>query len=313
MTAVGAAINTFGLDGPPPARSVVELAGRAEELGLDSVWFGDHLLFHLPLHEALAMMAAAAATTERVRIGSGVLLGVLRNPAWVAKSLSAIDHLSDGRLLAGFGVGGEYPPEFDAAGVEVSQRGRRTTELLEALRVAWSGSGEAYEGRHLRLPAHPVLPVPVQDHVPIWLGGRSEAALRRCARLADGWLSAFISLPRFARGLQELQAFAADAGRDPAEITVGFHTYVRVGTSAEEAWAAAGPFVGTLYGLPPERMRGHCICGTAEECAEQLRGFVDAGAEHLVLRPAGDDQTDQLEQLAALATTLRGETSRDRM
>jgi probable F420-dependent oxidoreductase len=306
VAAFGAALNTFGLESTPPARSVVGLARRAEELGFDSVWVGDHLLFHLPLHEAMAMMAAIAAATERVTVGSGVLLGVLRNPAWVAKALSTIDHLSDGRLLVGLGVGGEYPPEFEAAGVPVTERGRRTTELLQALRVAWSGSSSGFSGRHLSLPAEPLLPVPVQAHVPLWVGGRSAPALRRAATLADGWLAAFVSLPRFASGLAELRASAVAVGRDPADVVVGFHTYVRIGPSVEAAWAEAGPFVGTLYGLPPERMRGHCICGTADEVAAELRRFAAAGAEHLVVRVAGDDQASQLEQLAELSGAVRG-------
>jgi probable F420-dependent oxidoreductase len=295
---VGAAVNTFGLDGPPEARGVLRAAQRIEELGYESVWVGDHLLFHVPLYEGLTIMAAIAAATERVRVGSGVLLGLLRHPAWLAKSLATIDHVSGGRLIVGLGVGGEFPAEFEAAGIPVRGRDARTDELVDALRHAWSGSAEGFAGRFHQLPEQPLLPVPVQERVPVWVGGRSDAALRRAALAGDGWLGAFVSPRRYAERLEQLRAQADAAGRAAGEIVPAFHTYVRVGRTREEAWREAGPFLGAVYGLDPQAVERYCMCGTVEEVAAQLAPYAEAGVEHVVLRVAGEGELEQLEQLA---------------
>ena len=295
---VGAAVNTFGVDGPPEARGVLRAAQRVEELGYDSVWTGDHLLFHVPLYEGLAIMSAVAAATERVRVGSGVLLGLLRHPAWLAKSLATIDHISGGRLIAGLGVGGEYPAEFEAVGVPVRGRDARTDELIEALRLAWSGSDGGFSGRFHELPRHALLPVPVQARVPIWIGGRSDAALRRAALLGDGWLGAFVSPRRYADRLEQIRVQAEAADRDAGEIVPAYHSYVRVGRTREQAWHEAGPFLGAVYGLDPQAVERYCMCGSPEDIAAEVAAYADAGVEHVVLRIAGDGELDQLEQLA---------------
>jgi probable F420-dependent oxidoreductase len=295
---VGAAVNTFGVGGPPEARGVLRAAQRAEELGYESVWVGDHLLFHVPLYEGLAMLAALASVTERIRIGSGVLLGVLRHPAWLAKSLATIDHLAGGRLIAGLGVGGEYPAEFEASGVPRKERDARTDELVEVLRAAWSGSDEGFSGRFYDLPRQALLPVPLQQRLPIWVGGRSNAAIRRTALQGDGWLAAFVSPRRYAELLEQLRAQAHEAGRGADEIVPAYHSYVRVGRTHDEAWREAAPFLGAVYGLDPETVARYCMCGPVESIAATVATYVEAGVDHVVLRIAGDDELEQLEQLA---------------
>ncbi|MER3449377.1 MAG: hypothetical protein C4315_06280, partial [Chloroflexota bacterium] len=123
-----------------------------EQLGFDSVWSGEHLLYHGPTLDALIVLAAYAARTERLKVGSSVLLLPLRPPALVAKAAATLDVLSGGRLILGVGVGGEYPPEFEAVGIPLAERGARADEALAILKLLWSGDPASFEGRFYRLP-----------------------------------------------------------------------------------------------------------------------------------------------------------------
>jgi len=272
---------------------VIGSAVLAEELGYSSVWFGDHLSFHVPLYECLSMMAAAAVVTRKVTVASGVLLGVLRHPAWVAKSVSTIDALSEGRVLLGLGVGGENRAEFELAGVPLAERGRRTTELMRSLREMWLADNP-----------HGLQPPPVQSRIPLWHGGRADAALARTARFGDGWLGAFVTPERYAERWSALGSLAADAGRAPEELTPGLHVYIRV-DDADRAWREASAFIGDVYAIDPEPMRRYCIAGNADQCAEEIAAFVEAGVTHVICRIAGSDLEDQMARIMEVAARVR--------
>jgi len=172
-----------------------------EQLGFDSVWSGEHLLYHGPTLDALIVLAAYAARTERLKVGSSVLLLPLRPPALVAKAAATLDVLSGGRLILGVGVGGEYPPEFEAVGIPLAERGARADEALAILKLLWSGDPASFEGRFYRLPEVRLNPPPAQPGgPPIWVGGRSWAARRRAARLGDGWFPYLVDPEQYRRG-----------------------------------------------------------------------------------------------------------------
>lgn len=288
----GVGINNFG----SPLRTASDVIGSAvlaEELGYSSVWFGDHLSFHVPLYECLSMMAATAVVTRKVTVASGVLLGVLRHPAWVAKSVSTIDALSEGRVLVGLGVGGENRAEFELAGVPLAERGRRTTELMRSLREMWLADNP-----------HGLQPPPVQGRIPLWHGGRADAALARTARFGDGWLGAFVTPERYAERWSALGSLAADAGRAPEELTPGLHVYIRV-DDADRAWREASAFIGDVYAIDPEPMRRYCIAGNADQCAEEIAAFVEAGVTHVICRIAGSDLEDQMARIMEVAARVR--------
>jgi alkanesulfonate monooxygenase SsuD/methylene tetrahydromethanopterin reductase-like flavin-dependent oxidoreductase (luciferase family) len=130
--------------------STLDSAQRAERLGYDSIWVGDHLSFHIPILESLTLLSFLAAATERVTLGTAVYLAPLRPPVAIAKITSTLDVLSAGRLTLGIGVGGEFPPEFEGVGVPVAERGSRTDETIEILRRLWSEDAVVHEGRHFR-------------------------------------------------------------------------------------------------------------------------------------------------------------------
>lgn len=194
--------------GPAAAHGVADGARRIEESGWDSLWVTDHVVMteqadrstypfsddgiigwdrHAPVHDAVVLMAQAAAATDRIEIGSAVLVVALRHPVVLAKQLASLDDLSGGRIVLGAGVGW-YREEYEALGVDFDRRGAIFDEWLEVMRSCWTGSPDAYAGDHVALPAGVIArPVP-QRRIPLLVGGVSPIALRRAVSQGDGWL-----------------------------------------------------------------------------------------------------------------------------
>lgn len=275
----GFAVNTFfreGLDERREARGMMRLGPLAEEAGFDSVWVGDHILWHTPIFDALSMLAAYAATTERVRIGTGILLLGLRQPAVAAKTLTSLNVMSEGRLVVGVGVGGEHPPEFEACGVDHAARGRLLDDALRFLLDQWS--------EH---PEGPAL-TPVGARPPVYVGGSSKATWRRIREFQAGWLGAWVS-PRRIR--EEAERMAEERG---APVPIALNLYLCADQSGDRARDQAASFLGTAYGADPTSLLRHSVAGTPAECAERLAEYAAAGAGHIILRPATWDQHEQL-------------------
>src|SRR3970040_1901739 len=152
-------------------------AARIEELGYDSVWTSEHVFFYFPTFDALTTLAAVAALTSRIRLGTAVLLLPLRPAALAAQEITSVDDTPRGRLTLGIGVGGEYPKEFQAVGVPVGERGARTDEAIQVLRRLWTEENVTFEGRFTKLDGVTLQPKPAQrGGPPLWIAGRSEAA-----------------------------------------------------------------------------------------------------------------------------------------
>src|SRR4029434_5639060 len=162
----------------PPAEQF-ELVRRVEALGFESVWTGDHVSFHGPIHESLTLLATHVAITSGIKLGTAVYLLALRAPAIAAKATATLDALSGGRLIFGVGVGGENPKEFELCGVPHQERGARVTEGIDVVRTLWRDTPATFNGRFTRVTAVSIDPKPVQQPPPIWIGGRSDAALTR--------------------------------------------------------------------------------------------------------------------------------------
>ena len=265
----------------PPAEQF-EVVRRVEALGFDSVWTGDHVSFHGPILEPLTLLASYAPITSRIRLGTGVYLLALRAPAVAAKTAATLDVLSGGRLIFGVGVGGENPKEFELCGVPHRERGARVTEAIEVVSID---------------------PKPVQrPGPPIWIGGRSEAALTRAGRQGDGWISYVVQPERYAQGVEKIRAAAAAAGRTLAGFEFGHLAFVTLGRDWESAKAVWAAHLSKRYAQDFEPLaRKYGIIGTPEQCAEQLARFRDAGCTYIVLNAIGEpkDERDQLERVAA--------------
>jgi len=265
----------------------LEQAQRVEELGFDSLWISEHMLFYVPTFDAITVLAAFAARTQRILLGSAVLLLPLRHPTVVAKEVASLDIISNGRIILGVGVGGEFPPEFVACGVPVKERGKRTDEAIEVMRRLWSESGVNHEGRFFRLEDANMQPKPVQKPgPPIWIAGRSEAAIKRAARLGDGYMPYLFSPERYRDSLEKVSALAQQQGRDPAAIEAGMYQFICVADTYEEARQRANQDLSIRYNQPFDRIVDrYCALGTPDQCAERLGQYVEAGVRHLILVP----------------------------
>src|SRR2546422_9071017 len=196
----------------PPAEQF-ELVQRLEAVGYDSVWTGDHVSFHNPIHESITLLASYAPITKRIKLGVGVYLLALRSPAVGAKQAATLDVLSGGRLVFGVGVGGENPKEFELCGVPHKERGARVNEGIDVVRTLWRDTPATFNGRFTRFTSVSIDPKPIQEPPPIWIGGRSHAALTRAGRQGDGWGSYVVQPDRYAPNLDKIRAAAAGTGR----------------------------------------------------------------------------------------------------
>jgi probable F420-dependent oxidoreductase len=296
----------FGVSlGIQPPESLRALATRAEALGYDSIWTGDHIAFHNPTLESLTTLSHLAAVTRRVRIGTGVYLLALRHPTVAAKTVATLDVLSGGRFVFGVGVGGEFPKEFEAVGVPHHERGRRVDEAIAVCRLLWSKSPASFQGRFVSFTDLALEPKPVQPGgPPIWIGGRSDHALRRAARLGDGWISYVVTPDRYRASLEKIQALAAEAGR-PLELGRGFEPahlfFAVVDDDWERARAQAARYLTRQYNQPfDELVRKYCLLGPPSACRETLARFVEAGVRTFVIGfVAGAERaSEQLERFA---------------
>jgi alkanesulfonate monooxygenase SsuD/methylene tetrahydromethanopterin reductase-like flavin-dependent oxidoreductase (luciferase family) len=181
--AIGLGLTEFPFAGAGDYWRWVDLC---EAGGIDSLWQTDRLVSRQPILECMAVMAALAGRTRRLRFGMNVVSLALRDPVLLAKQCATIDVLSEGRLLPGFGIGSPLGPEWEALDIDTKTRGRRTDEALQIIARLWREDSVDFEGKHWRLKAASISPKPVQPDLPMWIGGSSEAAIRRTARYGTG-------------------------------------------------------------------------------------------------------------------------------
>jgi probable F420-dependent oxidoreductase len=285
-----------GVSGADAFWRFVDLCERTE---VDSLWFNERLTAPAPVLEPIAAMAAVAARTRRLKFGPSVLITPFRTPVLLARELATIDFLSAGRLLPAFGVGVEQEREFRAAGVPFKERGRRTDEAIGIMRRCWSEDEVSHAGEFWQLDRITVLPRPVQQPLPVWIGGNSEAAMRRAGRLGDGWIPSFITPEQFRVGVEKTQAFAAEAGRDVPADHFGTLVYYCFAADRATATAMAAPFV--PRNRADDTTLAQCTAfGPPALLDERLEEYVRGGGSKFVLRPMcpPDRVLEQVQQLA---------------
>ncbi|HXJ82191.1 MAG TPA: LLM class flavin-dependent oxidoreductase [Candidatus Methylomirabilis sp.] len=290
---------------PRPPAEQFRLVRRLEEWGFESIWAGDHVSFHNPIFESLTLLATYVGITSRIKLGTAVYLLALRSPAVAAKVTGTLDALSGGRLIFGVGVGGENPKEFEVCGVPHRERGARVTEAIDVVRTLWRDTPASFQGRFSRFDGVSLDPKPVQrPGPPIWIGGRSDAALVRAARQGDGWISYVVHAERYAQSVARIREEAGRAGRPlDGDGFVNAHlAFVTIGDDYEKARDTWVRLLSKRYAQdfgPLAKKYG--IIGTAAQCAEQLARFIDAGCACFVMNPICDNEnTDrQFEQIAA--------------
>ena len=272
---------------------VPEFARRAEAMGFQRVSMGEHVMDGNPPRPTLLnvpAMAAAAGATSSLRVMTGIVIAPLYHPVLLSKLVTSLDQVSNGRLDFGIGISGQRGTkvEFDALGIPTRTRGRRTNEMLEIMRRLWTEEHVDHHGDFFDFQDVTLLPQPVQKpYPPVWVSGRSEAAMRRAALLGEGWYPYLFSVRRLKASNDMVRQFAAEANRDLAGFHWGLNQPTAISQNRDEALGLAISNVGERY-VTPERSaadiaRALCISGTPDDCAKAVEQRIEAGVEHLNL------------------------------
>src|SRR5688572_2449802 len=295
------------MEGRPEAEPLMKLAERAEALGYDSVWVGDSLLAR-PRHEPITLLAGVAGRTKRVKLGTAVLLPAMRNPVLLAHAVATLDQVSAGRVILGYGIASDVAnirAEFVSAGVPWEKRVGTMMEGMRLCKALWSGKPVDWDGRwHVEQGV--IGPIPAQPGgPPIWGGGSAPAALERAAKSFDGWFPTGPDAKKWGEQWRQVQALAREAGRNPQDITPAIYLTLAIDENAEKANQKIDDFLSAYYGQRPNmlKQRQACFGGSASGAVEWLNGYVREGAQHLVLRFAGDHERN-LETMAKLREKL---------
>ncbi|MBV9198830.1 MAG: LLM class flavin-dependent oxidoreductase [Alphaproteobacteria bacterium] len=297
------------MEGRPETAPLLAFAARAEELGFDSVWVGDSLLAR-PRHDPVTLLAAVAACTRKVALGTAVFLPALRNPVVLAHQLATLDQISEGRLVLGTGIASDVPnirAEFAAAGVPFEGRVGRMMEGLRLCRALWTGKPVDWQGRW-PVQGGVLGPIPYRaGGPPIWMAGSVRPALERAARYFDGWFANEADLARWTAQWAEVQQILRDAGRDRSQFVAAIYVTLAIDEDASRANQRIDRFLEHYYGQPAAAMRRRqaCYAGSREGAAEFLHGFASAGASHIIVRLVGDPDR-RLEIVSGIRAQLAG-------
>jgi probable F420-dependent oxidoreductase len=282
-------------------------ADMCEAGGVDSLWQTDRLLSREPMLECMAAMAALAGRTRRVKFGMNVVSLALRDPVLTAKQCATIDVLSNGRLLPAFGIGSPQAPEWKALAIDTSTRGRRTDEGLEIVRRLWVEDSVDFDGVHYRLSGATISPKPVQADLPMWIGGGSQAAIERTARIGTGWQGGPETPPEAGRVVAAIRAALTKTGRsiDDDHYGASFPFYFgrpddRVVQGALEAYRKRTGRAADAY----------FAVGGSDVILERISAYIGAGISKFVLRPIGADGETVLAQTQRLIDQVLPEVAR---
>lgn len=295
-------------EGPwlPTIDELSDLVTLVDRCGYDSMWVGDHVAFTIAIFDPLMQLAQAAVISRRLIFGTDVYLLPLRHPTSVAKQVSTLDHLTEGRFVFGVGVGGEFPKEYEACGVPLNERGARLSESLTVMRKLWTGEPVSHAGKFFNFEGVRMQPPPRQPGgPPIWCGGRSDPALRRTGRMTDGWMSYVVTPDMYRQGLEKIATAASEAGRTFAR---GFGTahllFTRIDDTYEKALDAATVSLSQRYAMDFRKAaQRYCALGTPQDVVETIFKFQQAGVRHLILDFVGpyEERDQQIERFAAEA------------
>lgn len=294
-------------------KELIDMAVQAENTGgIDALWVGDSILSK-PRLECIPLLGAIAAHTSRVKLGVACMATIAqRNPVLLALQWASLDVLSGGRtwLAACMGYPASQHPmaakELEVMGVQSKERPARVEEMIQALRVLWSDEHASFHGKYYSFDDVNLLPKPAQQPCPIYIAGtpRSiqigdrgvERSLRRIARYADGWMTNQIELERFRDYLGRLRDMLAEEGRDPNAFKTVLYYGISVNADPDQAFREAKTFLDAYYqkNFTRQGVELWNACGPVEHCVECVRGFIDAGVDHITIRPIGDDLNEQL-------------------
>jgi probable F420-dependent oxidoreductase len=307
MPKVGFPIGGWNLKGGITPEQVLGLARRAEELGIDSLFAGDHVTFYGFGNDGLQTLTAVAAVTETIELKTSVYLLALRHPMPVALQVAILDQLSHGRFILGVGVGGEDPHEFTSCGVEPKTRGARTDEAIQLLRRVWTEDEVTFQGRYFQLDRVRLEPKPFHGNgVLIYVGGRSDAALRRAAVYGDGWTGIWNSPRRLREAREKIDAWAAEAGRSGADIELGMQIWFSLDEDRQKARDRVAARMEAAYQTPFTSFERYVPYGPPAAVVEFIAPYLEGGCRHLNLVTVQESPEAELEAVVAVKEAIAG-------
>lgn len=261
-----------------------------EEHDVDSIWQTDRLISREPILESMTFMAALAARTEKLKFGMNVVVVGFRDPLVLAKQCATIDFLSNGRMLPAFGVGGGFAPEWNVTNRQLRGRAPIADEMLDIISGLWNEESFTYHGEHFTYDNATISPRPVQDPLPLWIGGHSKAAIRRTARIGTGWVAGIQSAHEVGPIIQQIRAALAEAGRtdyEPDHFGAGFGYHF----GSWEDPDVQNTIRGIKARLPEVDPDTYFAVGDADEILERVNEYRAAGVSKFIMRPMarGDD------------------------
>jgi probable F420-dependent oxidoreductase len=286
----------------PDAKALVDYGVKMEELGFDSIWVWDHMLLgvepNFPIIDSLTVLTGIAARTTRIKLGTGILVLPLRNAVALAKQLSSMDQLSQGRLVMGM-ASGWYKREFDAMGIPFEKRGKIMDENLDLLRRLWTEASVTGEYERYSPSKAVMYPKPAQKHVPILIGGYVDRVLKRAATAGDGWLTYFYTPEGFTKSWNKIRDFAKEAGKDPDKLLNASQLPIMIGPSKDAVKADMLDWLNKEWDFPAQSdcTRDSAIMGSVDECVAQLKEHLAVGVQKIIFVPY-KYQMDQIEKIA---------------
>ncbi len=282
-------------------RKVIELVA---DTGIDHVFFADHVSFRVGHgHDGMVVAAGVANLHPTLGIYIGVYLLPLRHPIPVARQLANLAEMAPGRISFGVGVGGDDRHEVEICGVDPRSRGRRTDESLDILQRLLAGETVDHSGEFFNFEQARIIPTP-DPPIPVYVGGRADAALRRAGKYADGWLGIWCSSERYAESIAIYNQAAEDARRD-VQADHGIQLWVGVGKDRTEAASFVGPAMEGFYRVPFEKFSRYTPHGTVDDIVDFLAPYLEAGCRHFNLTPVASTAEAGIEVIGEVGERLR--------
>ena len=298
---LGFGLTNYPFDGP---RSYFRWAEYLEESGVDSMWQSDRLVSTDSYLESVSALATLAGCTEKIKFGMNAIVIPLRDPLVLAKECATIDYLSGGRLLPMFGVGYPNAAEWSAMGVSPAHRGSVANEMFELMARLWAEESVDYNGQYFQYKNASISPRPVQQPLPLWIGGSSKAAAKRTARLGSGWIGGAATPADVAKTIAMIKAELAVLGREIDEDHYGASIAFRIGSTDDDA-VKNSPLL-KRAGIGDEIDLNPLFCvGDTANLTQRQRDYVDAGASKFVLFPVAAGDVDTFDQTRRVSEEVK--------
>ncbi len=274
--------------------NVVNFAKKCEAMGVHSMWTIDRIAYDNL--EPLTILAAAAAVTQKIRLGTSVLLANIRHPTHLAKIIATLDFISNGRITLGLGFGSREN-DYKAVEIPFDKRGSRAVEQVKLMKRLWTEENVTHKGQFFQVENLTIGPRPIQKTIPIWTGGSAEAALKRAGTWANGFICGSSAIPEFSTTWEKVAGYARAAGRNPNEIERAGLTFMAINDDQAKALETLNAYVMRYYGRLRGDVASTSLVGSASAVAERIDAFLSSGLDTLIIGLA-DPNPKQLDLFA---------------